>query len=112
MTAIYGTPKTIRVDNGPEFVSKDLDLWAWMNGVTLDFSRPGKPTDNAFVESFNGKVRAECIDQNWFLSLDDARSKCEAYRREYNEERPHSAIGNKTPVAFIQGLGQPSRPSP
>jgi putative transposase len=112
VTAIYGTPKTIRVDNGPEFVSKDLDLWAWMNGVTLDFSRPGKPTDNAFVESFNGKVRAECIDQNWFLSLDDARSKCEAYRREYNEERPHSAIGNKTPVAFIQGLGQPSRPSP
>lgn len=111
VTAIYGTPKTIRVDNGPEFISKDLDLWAWMNGVTLDFSRPGKPTDNAFVESFNGKVRAECIDQNWFLSLDDARSKCEAYRREYNEERPHSAIGNKTPVAFVQGLGQPSRPS-
>lgn len=71
-------PKTIRVDNGPEFISKDLDLWAWMNGVTLDFSRPGKPTDNAFVESFNGKVRAECIDQYWFLSLDDARSKCEA----------------------------------
>ena len=105
VTAIYGIPKTIRVDNGPEFISKDLDLWAWMNGVTLDFSRPGRPTDSAFVESFNGKVRAECIDQNWFLSLDDARSKCEAYRREYNEERPHSAIGKKTPVAFIQGLG-------
>ena len=109
VTAIYGMPKTIRLDNGPEFISKDLDLWAWSNGVTLDFSRPGKPTDNAFVESFNGKVRAECIDQNWFLSLDDARSKCEAYRREYNEERPHSAIGNKTPVAFIKSIGQPSR---
>jgi putative transposase len=110
VTAIYGMPKTIRLDNGPEFISRDLDLWAWSNGVTLDFSRPGKPTDNAFVESFNGKVRAECIDQNWFLSLDDARSKCEAYRREYNEERPHSAIGNKTPVEFIKSIGQPSRP--
>ena len=109
VTAIHGMPKSIRVDNGPEFISKDLDLWAWRNGVTLDFSRPGKPTDNAFVESFNGKVRAECIDQNWFLSLDDARSKCEAYRREYNEERPHSAIGNKTPVEFMKSIGQPSR---
>ena len=92
-----------------------MDLWAWSNGVTLDFSRPGKPTDNAYVESFNGKVRAECIDQNWFLSLDDTRSKCEAYRREYayqreyNEERPHSAIGNKTPVEFMKVIGQPSR---
>lgn len=110
VTAIYGIPKTIRLDNGPEFISKDLDLWAWSKGVTLDFSRPGRPTDNAFVESFNGKVRAECIDQNWFLSLDDARSKCEAYRREYNEERPHSAIGNKTPVEFIKTTRQPSRP--
>lgn len=110
VTAIYGMPKTIRLDNGPEFISRDLDLWAWSNGVTLDFSRPGKPTDNAFVESFNGKVRAECIDQNWFLSLDDARSKCEAYRREYNDDRPHSAIGNKTPVEFIKSIGQPSRP--
>jgi putative transposase len=109
VTAIHGMPKSIRVDNGPEFISKDLDLWAWSNGVTLDFSRPGKPTDNAFVESFNGKLRAECIDQNWFLSLDDARSKCENYRREYNEERPHSAIGNKTPVEFMKSIGQPSR---
>lgn len=110
VTSIYGTPKSIRLGNGPEFISRDVDLWAWSNGVTLDFSRPGKPTDNAFVESFNGKVRAECIDQNWFLSLGDAHSKCEAYRREYNEERPHSAIGNKTPVEFIKSIGQPSRP--
>ncbi len=109
VTAVYGKPRAIRVDNGPEFISKDLDLWAWSNGVTLDFSRPGKPTDNAFVESFNGKVRAECIDQNWFLSLDDAQSKCEAYRREYNEERPHSAIGNKTPMEFMKATGQTSR---
>ena len=108
-TAIYGVPKSIRLDNGPEFISRDVDLWAWGNGVTLDFSRPGKPTDNAFVESFNGKIRAECIDQNWFLSLDDARSKCEVYRREYNEERPHSAIGHKAPVEFMKSIGQPSR---
>ena len=68
-----GYPKTIRVDNGPEFVSKELDLWAFMRGVTLDFSRPGKPTDNAFIESLNGKFRAECLNANWFLSLDEAR---------------------------------------
>ncbi len=105
-----GRPITSVPKNGSEFISMDLDLWALGKGVTLDFSRPGKPTDNAFVESFNGKVRAKCIDQNWFLSLDDARSKCEAYRREYNEERPHSAIGNKTPMEFIKTVGQPSRP--
>jgi putative transposase len=68
-----GYPKTIRVDNGPEFVSKELDLWAFMRGVTLDFSRPGKPTANAFIESLNGKFRAECLNANWFLSLDEAR---------------------------------------
>jgi putative transposase len=61
------------VDNGPEFVSKELDLWAYMKGVTLDFSRPGKPTDNAFIESFNGKFSAECLNTNWFMSLDEAR---------------------------------------
>ena len=81
---LYGRPKRIRVDNGPEFVSKELDLWAYLNGVVLDFSRPGKPTDNAFAESFNGKFRAECLNAYWFLSLDDARSKCEAWRTDYN----------------------------
>jgi putative transposase len=83
-----GYPRVIRVDDGPEFVSRDLDLWAYQRGVTLDFSRPGKPTDNAFAESFNGKVRAECLNTAWFLSLDDARSKCEAWRRDYNEQFP------------------------
>ena len=66
------------MDNGPEFTSKDLNLRAWMTGVTLDFSRPGKPTDNTFIESFNGSFRAECLNASWFLSLEDARSKCEA----------------------------------
>jgi putative transposase len=82
-------------------VSRDLDLWAYQRGVTLDFSRPGKPTDNAFIESFNGKFRAECLNAHWFMSLDDARRKCEAWRRDYNEERPHSAIGNKVPIELI-----------
>lgn len=92
-----GCPKTIRLDNGPEFVSKELDLWAFLRGVTLDFSRPGKPTDNAYIESLNGKFRAECLNANWFMSLDEARRKCEAWRRDYNELRPHSALGQKVP---------------
>lgn len=71
--------------------------------MTLDFSRPGKPTDNAFAESFNGKVRAECLNTAWFLSRDDARSKCEAWRRDYNEERPHSSIGHKRPIELMNG---------
>lgn len=106
----YGRPRTIRCDNGPEFISKDLDLWAYMNGVTLDFSRPGKPTDNAFAESFNGKFRAECLNISWFLSLEDARSKCEAWRKDYNEVRPHSSIGLKTPVELARASGQACLP--
>jgi putative transposase len=100
-----GFPKAIRVDQGTEFVSRDLDLWAYQRGVTLDFSRPGKPTDNAFIESFNGKFRTECLNAHWFMSLDDARRKCEAWRRDYNEERPHSAIGNKAPIELVNRSG-------
>lgn len=109
VTQIYGKPKFIRVDQGPEFTSRQLDLWAYANNVILDFSRPGKPTDNSFAEAFNGKVRAECIDQNWFLSLADARVKCEAYRHEYNYDRPHSSIGNKTPIQFMKAIGHSCR---
>lgn len=97
-----GYPATIRVDNGSEFISKDLDLWAYQKGVTLDFSRPGKPTDNAYIESFNGSFRAECLNTHWFMSLDDARSKMEAWRRDYNEVRPHSAIGNNPPISLMK----------
>jgi putative transposase len=106
--AEFGYPRTIRVDNGPEFVSKELDLWAYIKGVTLDFSRPGKPTDNAFIESFNGKFRAECLNTNWFLSLDEARVKCEAWHRDYNEVRPHSAIGNRTPIELHRVAASPA----
>ena len=107
-----GYPSAIRVDQGSEFVSRDLDLWAYQNHVTLDFSRPGKPTDNAFIEAFNGRLRAECLNTHWFLSLADAREKLECWRRDYNEVRPHGAIGNKTPAALLHCIGvtSPSMP--
>ena len=106
-----GYPKTIRVDQGSEFISRDMDLWAYQHGVTLDFSRPGKPTDNAFIEAFNGRLRAECLNTHWFLSLADAREKLEDWRRDYNEQRPHGAIGNKVPAALIiSGIGTSPRP--
>jgi putative transposase len=100
----------IRVDNGPEFISKSLDLWAYWNGVKLDFSRPGKPTDNAFIESFNGKFRQECLNQNWFLSLDDVQERVDAWRRDYNEERPQSSLGQRSPTEFAKNLRGASPP--
>jgi putative transposase len=78
--------------------------------VTLDFSRPGKPTDNTFIESLNGKLRAECLNAHWFLSLDEARRKCEAWRRDYNEVRPHSAIGKRVPAVLHRSAGIPASP--
>ena len=108
--AKLGYPKAIRVDQGTEFVSRDLDLWAYQRGVTLDFSRPGKPTDNSYIESFNGKFRAECLNQHRFLSLDDARQKMEEWRRDYNEVRPHSAIGNKPPISLMNASGASGPP--
>lgn len=98
----FGLPRTIRVDQGCQFTSKELDLWAYANGVTLDFSRPGKPTDNAYVESFNASVRLECLGQHWFMDVDDARKKIEDWRLEYNEVRPHSAIDDRTPMSLIR----------
>lgn len=107
-----GYPKTIRVDNGSEFVSRDMDLWAYQRGVTLDFSRPGKPTDNAFIEAFNSKLRGECVNTHWFLSLEDACEKLDRWRRHYNEERPHSAIGNIPPIMLANPTGATSPPDP
>ena len=85
---------------GPEFISKDVDLWAYWNHVKLDFSRPGKPTDNAYIESFNAWFRLECLNEHWFLSLEDAQEKIESWKQDYNEKRPHSSLGNVPPEEF------------
>jgi len=98
ITREHGFPKRIKVDNGPEFISKDLDRWAYWNHVKLDFSRPGKPSDNALVEAFNSRFRQECLNQHWFMSLDDAGAKLSAWQHEYNTQRPHSALGYQTPM--------------
>jgi len=105
VAAERGLPGMIRLDNGPEFTSKSLDQWAYLNGVKLDFSRPGKPTDNAFIESFNGRFRQECLNENWFLSLEDAREKVENWRLHYNGDRPHGALGNRTPLEYAAAQG-------
>ena len=97
----HGVPKTIKVDNGSEFISKAMDEWAHRNNVKLEFSRPGKPTDNAFIESFNGRLREECLNQNWFTSLADARQIVETWREDYNELRPHSSLDHRTPSEFV-----------
>jgi putative transposase len=95
-----GLPQSITVDNGPEFDGKVLDQWAYRTGVQLSFIRPGKPNENAYIESFNGKFRDECLNEHWFISLAHARSVIEAWRIEYNTERPHSSLGNRTPQEF------------
>jgi putative transposase len=95
-----GVPKMLYCDNGSEFSSQAMDLWAYQNGVRIAFSRPGKPTDNAFVESFNGTFRAECLDAHWFATLTETRQLIETWRREYNESRPHRAFGERTPNEF------------
>ena len=100
-----GRPQKIQVDNGPEFASKRLDQWAYLNQVELDFSRPGKPTDNAFIEAFNGRFREECLNQSWFLSLEDAKEKVEAWKRDYNQSRPHGALNNLAPKEFAETVG-------
>jgi len=98
---------------GSEFVSKALDRWAYDHGVTLTFSRPGKPTDNAFIESFNGSFRDECLNVNWFLSLEDAQEKIGLWRWDYNNHRPHSALGDVLPRTYAQGISESQRaPNP
>lgn len=95
-------PKTIVCDNGPEFTSKAMFFWAKRTGVTLHFIQPGKPTQNAFIESFNGKFRDYCLNLNWFASLDDARTTIDHWRSHYNDVRPHRSLGQKPPAVFAQ----------
>ncbi len=100
ISAVHGLPEQIVVDNGPEFISTALDAWAYARGIKLQFIRPGKPVDNCYMESFNGRFRDECLNENWFGSLEQVRNIVEAWRRDYNEARPHSSLGDLTPVEF------------
>jgi putative transposase len=101
-----GYPKIITVDNGSEFTSKALDAWAYAHEVKLDVIRPGKPVENAVIESFNGRFRDECLNAQVFVSLHDARQKIEAWRIDYNERRPHGSLGNLTPQEFVEQAAQ------
>ena len=100
LAAAVGLPQTIVVDNGPEFAGRTLDAWAYARGVSLRFIRPGKPIENAYVESFNGKFRDECLNEHWFVNLVDAKTVIEAWRIDYNTVRPHSSLGGHTPDQF------------
>jgi putative transposase len=97
---LRGFPGSIVCDNGPEFTSRTLDQWAYDRGIELSFIRPGKPVENAFIESFNGTLREECLNEHWFLSLREAQREIEEWRIDYNEVRPHSSLGNLTPAQF------------
>lgn len=101
---LHGPPAVIRIDNGTGFTSNVVDAWAYERWIKLDFITRGKPVENAHIESFNGKFRDECLSENWFLNLDDARRKIEAYRIDYNEVRPHSSLDNQTPTEFARGF--------
>ena len=114
LAAERSCPKAIVIDNGPEFTGKALDAWAYRRGVQLQFIRPGKPVENAFIESFNGKFRDECLNEHWFTGLSDARFTIEAWRRDYNLVRPHSSLGGMTPADFARrsaGLRSATPPS-
>jgi len=100
-----GLPEEIVVDNGPEFASLAMDRWAYQNGVSLHFIEPGKPNQNAFIESFNRSFRDECLNDNWFINLADATRKIEKWRLEYNRFRPHSSLGDQTPAEFVARQG-------
>jgi len=107
---LRGLPLSITVDHGPEFEGQVLDAWAYQAGVRLSFIRPGKPVENAYIESFNGRFRDECLNEHWFLTMAHARRAIEAWRVEYNTERPHSSLGNLTPEEYAKnGLSRTER---
>jgi len=106
-----GLPEIIIIDNGPEFIGKALDAWAYARGIKLAFITPGQPVENAYIESFNGKFRDECLNEHWFTTLDNARKIIEEWRVDYNTERPHSSLEYMTPEEFIkQELSKVSTP--
>ena len=99
-----GAPVSLSLDNGTEFTSKHFDAWAYRAGIQLDFIRPGRPVENSYIESFNGKLRDECLSATWFLSLSEAQEQLDAFRKDYNETRPHSSLGNLPPAVYVQQL--------
>jgi putative transposase len=105
LVAERGAPESITIDNGGEFAGRDMDTWAYENGVKLDFIRPGKPAQNGFIESFNGRLRDECLNLEVFFDLDDARDKIERWRADYNTNRPHSSLADRTPAEFASIYG-------
>ena len=104
VAAVHGYPESINIDNGPEFISAALDQWAHAHGVQLHFSRPGKPVDNAFIESFNGRLRDECLNTNWFYGLEQAREVIAEWLDDYNTHRPHSSLAGLTPTEYEKQL--------
>jgi putative transposase len=101
-----GAPQSITVDHGPEFEGQALDAWAYQHDIRLAFIRPGKPVENAYIESFNGKFRDECLNEHWFVTMNHARRLIERWRVEYNTERPHSSLGDLTPDEYARGLAE------
>ena len=106
----HGLPISLLLDNGPEFSGKALDEWAYRHSVRLDFIAPGKPTQNPYVESFNGKIRDECLNEHWFSNMADARRTLELWRQDYNTVRPHSGLNNLTPEQFAAQHHKPGQP--
>jgi len=100
----HGQPQVITLDNGTEFTSNHFDWWAYQRGIQLDFITPGRPVENGIIESFNGKMRDECLNMHWFESLREARMLIEQWRVEYNEMRPHSSLGNVAPARYVEQL--------
>lgn len=108
VSATRALPRAITVDHGTEFTSNALDAWAYRRGVTLDFIRPGKPVENAFIESFNGRLRDECLNVHTFVDVHHAQQLLEAWRHDYNHHRPHCALGHLTPSEYVE-RSQPPR---
>jgi putative transposase len=104
LAELRGLPRSVTIDNGPEFAGKALDKWACSKDLRLSFIQPGKPQQNAYIESFNGKFRDECLNEHWFTSMRHARQVIEQWRQEYNGERPHSSLGYLTPNRFAEGF--------
>jgi putative transposase len=108
LAASIGLPRVLVSDHGPEFAGRTLDAWAYRQGIELRFIRPGKPIDNAYVESFNGKFRDECLNEHWFLSVAEAQRVIEAWRLDYNTVRPHRSLGQRTPAAYADACAGPA----